>query len=225
MTYPGSPAWTAVGLPTGVSINATTGKISGAAGSAGVYVVTVSATNVAPEPTPGTGTMQFVIGISSEVAPDSGSDQMVISVTLPEGRVSVPGAGQAAGAALFGLKQNDTRLLVLRFVDAAGVRVDLDLDTLRLTLKKYEPEGAVATAETWQKVGTGATAEYQLPLTLSGSPLAGALSDEEADAGTSFTALAELEWTREITFGGGPLVLRSSSQTFRVAIERDLNSN
>jgi hypothetical protein len=116
-------------------------------------------------------------------------------------------------------------MLVIRFVDATGVRVDLTLATLKITLKELEPEGAIATASNFVKVGSGATTEFQLPLTLSDSALAGALSNYEADAGTTFPALAELEWTRSVTHNGSPLTLRSSSPTFRVTLDRDLTAN
>lgn len=218
-------SWTAVGLPSGISINSSTGKISGSAGTAGVYVLTVSATNAS-----GTGTMQFVLGISSEVAPDVASDQMVINVTLPDGRVTVPGttaqptqAGQIPS--LFSLKSGDTRMMVVRFLDASGTRVDLTLATLKITLKELEPEGAIATASNFVKTGSGATAQFEIPLTLTDSALAAALSNYEADAGTTFPALAEIEWTRSITHNGSPLTLRSSTPTFRVTLDRDLTAN
>lgn len=204
------------------------GAVSGACATAGVYVVTLSATNAAAE----TGTRVFVIGIDSEAAPaavDSGSLSADWGIDVVTREVTPPLAGAGIGQAtspdadkvLATWKEGDTLMLALRFAKG-GEALDPDLDTLRLVLKEMEPDGMLIEAEDFEKVGTGSAARYHLPVTLSGSALAGALSNYEADDGTMFSALAEIEWTTEVTHLGSPLTLKGSTQTFLVRIERDI---
>jgi hypothetical protein len=205
-----------------------TGAISGAFSVAGVYVVTVSATNADPA----TGTREFVFGVSSEVAVASGSstavDAVVVDIELPAGKVTIGGAASGEKAedgfpvSLFTLKEDDTRLLLIRFVDASGARLDPDPDTLKLALKAFEPEGALVTADEFEKSGTGSTAEFLMPVAVTGSALTGELSNNEEDFGTVVKCVADIDWTRDITFDASPLTLRASSQTFGVSVERDI---
>lgn len=226
------PGGAAVDFTTDISAaqvrKVSSGAISGACATAGVYVVTLSATNAAAE----TGTREFVIGIDSEAAPpsvDSGSlsadwgiDVVTREVTPPSaGAGSVQPTAPDAEKVLAAWKEGDTLMLSLRF-SKGGEVLELDLDTLRLVLKEMEPEGALIVAEDFEKVGTGSATRYNLPVTLTGSALANALANYEADGGTMFPALAEIEWTTEVTHLSAPLTLKGSSQTFLVRIERDI---
>jgi hypothetical protein len=199
------------------------GRISGSVSTAGVWVVTISATNSASE----TGTRDFVIGVNSEIAAEqtTGLDALLTRIILPSGEVQVSSGGVGADGALFSLKAGDVRMLVIRFENATGARLDPDPDTLRLVLKELEPDNVILTADVFEKSGAGDTAEFFLPVDLTASGINAALSNYEADQGTMFPALAEVEWTREVTFNSAPLVLRASSPTFRVALERDLAPN
>ena len=60
-------SWAATGLPTGVTINTTTGLISGAATIPGVYVVSLTASNATGPSTP----HQIAIGIEDGPLNDS----------------------------------------------------------------------------------------------------------------------------------------------------------
>jgi len=196
------------------------GKISGASTTAGVYVVTLNAITAAGL----TGTREFVIGISSEVTPEVGGDldAIICNVVLPGGEVRV---GTSSGESAFALKAGDVRLLLVRFEDTDGNRVDPDPDSLRFVIKELEPDSTILIADEFEKDGTGATAEFLVPVDLDGAEIGGALSNYEDDAGTLFQALAEFEWEREITFDASPLTLRASTPTFRVTLERDLAPN
>lgn len=206
------------------------GLISGACATAGVYVATVTAINasVAPE----AGSREFVFGING-LASSGGSgsatavDAIVLQVEVPSGKVSLAGAAGAPAdaAGLFALKAGDVRLMVVQFVDKAGERVDPDPATLRFVLKELEPETVLIEAEDFEVVGTGSTAEFLMPVALTGDALTGALSNYEEDDRTTFPALAEIEWTREITFDSAPLTLRASTPNFRVDLDRDLAPN
>jgi hypothetical protein len=206
------------------------GAISGAFSVAGVYVVTVSATNADPA----TGTREFVFGVSSEVAVggEAGSevDAVVVQIELPSGKVKILGASSGEvredgfPVSLFTFKEDDTRLLIVQFVDVSGARLDPDPDELRLVLKAFEPEGALISATDFEKVGTGVTAQFNLPVVITGSALAGELSNNEADPGTVVPCIADFEWERDITHNASPLTLRASSQTFGVTVARDIAS-
>ena len=81
-------SWAATGLPTGVTINTSTGRISGAATTAGNYVATLTATN-------GTGTspaVEFFIRIEGGAtsSSDTGDDvALTLDVDVATRAVSV----------------------------------------------------------------------------------------------------------------------------------------
>lgn len=219
-------------IASGTMRRVSTGRVSGACATAGVHVATLTATNLAGE----SGSRDFVFGFSSEVesaaASSAGADAEVVQITVPGGKVRIAGkAGDDVEAgkppvSLVTWKAHDTRLLIIRFVTEAGVRVDPDPDTLRITIKEYEPEGVLVTADDFEKSGAGETAEFALPITFTGAGLAGALSEHEDYAEpalrTVALCLADIEWTREITHNSVPVTLTVSTQTFGVSIERDI---
>jgi hypothetical protein len=192
------------------------GRISGSHGVAGANVITLTATN-------GDGTsapQQFVLGFSPELAPDVGGDLDAVPVTI-----TLPSCTVAAGDAPLVLKGGDVRLLLVRFVDLEGARVDPDPATLRLVLKWLEPEPGLVETSAFEKVGSGGAAEFLVPVDLGTSRMRGAFSANEGDAATGFEALAEVEWTRQITFASEPLILRASTPNFPVQMQRDLVPN
>jgi hypothetical protein len=196
-----------------------TGRISGSSDVAGVHVVTVTATN-------GTGAsaaQQFVFGFSSEVAPDVGGllDAIPVVIKLPTCEVSGPGGG----GIVFPVKGGDLRMLVVRFEDEQGLRVDPDPATLKFTMKELEPDRGFVETTAFEKTGSGATAEFMVPVDLSSSRLRGAFAGNETDQVTGFNALAEFEWTRTVTFNSASLTLRASTPNFPVRADRDLTKN
>jgi hypothetical protein len=205
-----------------------TGKISGSAATAGVYVVTVTATNA-----DGSGSREFVIGIASDaaVSADANLDALVLEIVLPTCEARRPGVTEAATstaepAALLALKTGDVRMIILRYVGSDNTRLDPDPDTLKLTLRELDSESVLVTASDFEKVGTGATAEFYLPVDLTASAITGAVANYETDDPvTKFSAVAEVEWTREVTHNTDPLILRASTPTFRVRLERALTPN
>lgn len=83
-------------------------------------------------------------------------------------------------------------------------------------------DGIISITPAFAKIGSGASAVFQVPVVVTSAALAAALSDNEADAGTKFDALCEIEWKQSITPVGGISTLIASSKTFAVTIERDL---
>lgn len=228
------PGGTAINFSTDISAGSirkvSGGAISGSCPTGGVYVSTITATNAASE----SGSREFVFGISSEVsaAADVSAtlDALAAEIVLPSGQIRAAGSQEGGGGAqsdggLWSVKFGDVRLLLVRFVDASGARVDPDPATLRFAIKEFEPETVLVSASSFEKSGDGATAEFLIPIDFSGSALQGALSNYEDDARTAFPGIAEIEWTRSVTFDGSPITLRASTPHFVIDIIRDLVPN
>jgi len=211
--------WAAIGLPAGVSINAGTGKISGAASLAGVYVVTVTATNAEPS----TGSREFVIGINSEVAPTaaSGDTSAEWDLDVVTRELSRVGASSSVTGALAHWKKDDIFLLRVRF-RKNGALVDPDPTALKLVLKEYNDEPAIALGSTFVKTGVGDAAYFDILINLTGDPVKAALSNYQEEKTSAFEAMVELQMEASVTFNGGPQALRISSRTGTVTLDADL---
>ncbi len=212
-----------------------TGLISAATGVAvqGPYVFTVSAING-----DGTGSKEFCIHISqgSAVAPGASDTaiDLVIDMVTRAVRLGLPGsgggvAGGEEAAALAYVKEDDTVMFVVR-AEKNGTQIDPDFDVVKMVCKQLEAETVLVTSAAFEKVGAGATAAWNLPVTFSGTALAGVLADREGappkgDLATTLAALTEIEWECEVTHNAAPLVLRGTSRTFTTQIDRDLAGN
>lgn len=223
--------WNASPLPTGLVFDTATGQISGAATFPGVYEFALVAGNGDGASTPEV----FTAGIEATTALPS-IDAVDLSVDLATGEVSAETPALrgvtrlVAGAPvdvkpLFWLKRGDVRMLHVRFLKG-GIVADIDLATLKLTLKAYEPETALVASTTFIRCDTGANTFYRMAVTVAGNALNGALGNAEDDFDTAFAAVAELEWTQENILEPtyGPEELRSSSLNFDVGVARDLTA-
>lgn len=236
-------SWACPNLPTGLSINTSTGKISGAAEVAGVFVVGLTATN-------GDGTsaaLVLTIGIEEANAAltSSGYELKIDVATRKIEFISAPGSQQTVeetkvsgttttkttgsrtidGTApnLFA-KEGDSLLLWISFVKG-GQSLDLDIQTLELAIKEFEPDTRLVLGDDWKKFGSGTGAYYGLYSDISGTDLANALANYEADGGTAFDGLAEIEWTETNPDNGdgfGPADFRFTTRDFRISIARDM---
>ena len=218
-------SWACAPLPTGVAINTTTGRISGAGTVPGVTNAILTATNASGTSNP----LTFPIGIDAnsqlaDAAPALAIDIATGAISLGSGIVT------PANKPLFYIKSGDKFPLLLKFYNL-GRYVDFNISSLKLTLKEYEPESGVlgaggATLDThFIKIGAGEDATWMLVIDASPSALAAALSNYEGDAGTIFYGLGEIEWQNANPFaiGGTPFI--RSTRTFVVAIERGLVPN
>jgi hypothetical protein len=213
--------WTSSPLPPGLSLNSSTGALSGAVSSPGVYIVALTATNVE-----GSGSAVFTIGIEAS-APTTGADMDVVFdvVTHRVGRsVAVPpqGAPAVLPDSLTVLKYNDDWILSVTLAKA-GVTLDLDVTALTLRIKELETDAVLVTSDAWLKVGSGGDTRFRVHSKIAGSALKAALSNYENDVETEFQALCELEvtWNNALSATFAPATLTVSSDTFRVAIARN----
>ncbi len=211
-----------------------TGKIIGAAEVPGVFVLGLKASNADGD----SAEQQFTIGIEpGALVPDSLSWLCVDVVT---GQLSVDGKevdpldakalaalekGETADVPFaFAVKEDDDLLARISFIRGTTVQ-DINLDALRLVVKEYEPDSVlVVSSEVFDKQGVSTGTNFLLHSKFDGAALAGALSNYEADTGTFFFALAEIEYVQVNPEYGdvGPQLLTRTSATFLIRIERDL---
>ena len=237
-------SWACPNLPAGLTVNSDTGKISGAAEVAGVFVCGLTATNGDGDSAP----LVLTIGIeASNAALTSSGYEVKIDVatrqisflaagaassqTVEETKISGATTTKTSGIStvsasapnLFA-KEGDSLLLWVTFVKN-GQALDLDIQTLALAIKEFEPDNRLVLGETWKKYGSGTGAYYGLYSAIAGADLKSVLSNYESDSGTAFDGLAEIEWQEanaDHGSGFGPENFRFTTRDFRVSIARDM---
>lgn len=202
------------------------GFLTGAATVPGVSDVRLTATN-------GTGPsaeVLFPIGIVAAAAvPDSNVDfvwdfstnniiaqtSSVLNLTPADRNTPI----------LF-VKEQDDLIIRLRLVKSASV-LDLAIadGDAKLVLKELEPDGKVVVSDASVKVGTDDSSSVLIHAKIDGSAIKAAFTNYEADGGTLFAALAEIQinFDNPGYFAGTPAKLTRTSKTFRIQTERDLS--
>jgi len=205
-----------------------TGAIGGAATAAGTWDVTLYAANADGTSAP----LTFPIGIAP--AANSLRNGVDLRFDLQTGLVTVAGAALAEGQPLFAAKEGDDLILYVQAMRGETV-VDLGtLASLKFALKELEPDQAVVLGGgdsggttpdiVVAKIGSGTSTTYVCVTKFDGSAIAAALANYEADGGTEFLGLGELELVQAnaAVADYGPATLRRTSQTFLVKVIRDL---
>ena len=218
-----------------------TSLITGSVSTPGVYVFGLKAINASAGTYPATPSESAVVYFTLGIEPGDGSATLAgssdtgidVNVDVATREVTAGVAAAATGteaaakpAPLFLLKDGDVAMLNIRF-KKSGVAIDPSPTSIKLAFKELEPDGVLFAAggmatTNFAKSGAGAAAFFQVPVAVSGDALAAALGNYEADAGTEFAALCEIEWKQTISAVGGVTELISSSKTFQVEIARDL---
>ena len=215
-------SWAATGLPAVVTINVTTGLISGAATVPGVYVVSLTATN-------GDGTsapQQIAIGI--EDGPLNDGIGIELNVDVRTGYVAASGQSQPdPDKAILFAKRGDTLFLDVGFW-RGDVLQDLPIAEIKFQMREFDGETVLVTSNGLiEDIGTSDAPRYRIAVDFSGTELDGVLGGYEGDLRTGFLAIAELQW---IIMHGSPALPEPTtavrtSQTFRVYLQRDLIPN
>jgi hypothetical protein len=228
-------SWSCVGLPSGLSCDGTTGKISGSASVPGVFLCPLTATNGDGASTPllltiGIAAMSAVLTDSSyQVAIDVVTRELTVigtaAAALPVTSVSPELVDLPANAAqLFG-RQNDHVLLSISFTKN-GAALDLTISALKIVLKELDSDSSrIVVGSTFHKFGSGTGSYFGLYADLStATGLADILSNYYGDAGTLFNALAQISWTETNANSGtfGPASWNFTSRNFLLAIEDDM---
>ena len=226
--------WSASGLPPGLSIHATTGLISGVPVEGGIFNARIRAFSGLT-----TAVLDVVFGVElTSVSADSALDLWIdlvtrkVSVLEPvstvkptDAEVAEAKARLAAGIKepLFYAKSGSDLICTLRFMKDGAV-VDLDLAALALWVKEVGGDAPILRSGGWKKLGAGEYSRFVFHLAVRSELLDAAFLSYEADAGTLFRALSEIEWVEARRwYPGGPVTqLRQTTGNFIMEIERSL---
>lgn len=208
-------SWAALGLPAGVSINTSTGRISGAATEAGVYNITLTATNV-----DGTSAPLFVaLGIESSIYEPDGSVE--INLDWLTGKVSNPATKDGEPVAF--VARGDTLIAAVGIMKNGQLQ-DLPITLVQLAIKEYEGEGVLSLGDgLFRKSGSFDQTRYKTAIHFDPEALTPILSSYEGDRSTYFDATAELRvlWSSQLLEGGPVVELERTSQNFTIRLSRD----
>jgi hypothetical protein len=197
-------SWAASGLPSGLSINSSTGAITGTiTADSGIYHVTLSATNA-----DGTDELVLIIPVFDTPEVIAGEITIEMNVDLISGAVTVLGMGEGELSpptseqrddglrkAVLLVKEGDRFPVSIGFT-RDGVLQDLTLRSLRMKCKEFEPDAVLALLEgDFTKTGSGDTTRFESVLNVKERAFAGVLSNYEEDFGTYLDALAEIEFS------------------------------
>jgi hypothetical protein len=216
-------SWTADGLPSGMSISSS-GLVSGAANSAGVYLVKVIASNATGPSVP----LEVALGIEDTNFNDGIGIE--VNIDLRSGAVSVPGitpsSGQNASQAVMFLKYGDKVFLDIGFLKGEELQT-MAMASIVMNIREFDGETVLVQSNGGLEIiGTSDRPRYRILVDLDTPDLLNALANYQADYQTTFDAIAEIEWRVDYLEPGAlsDEVVRSS-KTFRLAIDRDLVPN
>ena len=225
---PAPSGWSATGLPSGVTISSA-GLVSGLGEIPGVYDVVVTATGSGPV----TDTVAFQMGITDRAGEsETMGGAIEVDFDLRTGLISVPVVTPPDGLPprILHAKRGDRVQLAVGFTKD-GVLQDLDISTVTVAMKRYEPEGVLALSDgTANKIGQWESARWVIDVYLDPDDVSATLSDEEGDDGTSSPLLTEIQAVWDWYAPGvdpeddpapTPTEVRRTSQTFGWLLERD----
>jgi hypothetical protein len=210
--------WSWSGLPPGVTVNTSTGAITGPATNTGVYLATVTATN-------SSGTASLVIPIGIFAAGWQQQGAIAVDVDLNTGVVTPIISGYKDGSPVIYGQEGATLMIDVGFTQNAGVSlIPLYPSAVAIALKQFDSEAAPMCASdgTFQVLGSYQSTRYRLLLPLTGDLLASALSDNEQDKGTLLTLLGEIRWEQPIDFNSEAKLIPRSSLTFSAQVGKAL---
>jgi hypothetical protein len=214
-------SWSATGLSPGLAISSS-GKISGTATAAGVYLVKVIATNSTGPSLP----LELAMGIEDSNYNDGLGIE--VNIDLRSGAVAVPGitpSSTGSQATLF-MKYGDKMFLDLGFFKGESLQ-SMAMSSAILNLREFDGETVLLQSNgSIENVGTNDKPRYRILVDLEQINLLNALGNYEGDYQTTFDAVAEIEWRVDYLEPGALAneIVRSS-KTFRIAIDRDLVPN
>lgn len=221
--------WSCANLPAGLTINATTGLITGMPTTPGVYNTTIKITNAN-----GTATLPVTFGIDDAgYVTDVGIE---VNIDLISGAVSFP---TSPDGKLHG--KNGDYLPLLIGLQKSGELLDLPVTGIAFGLKEFESDARLILSDgAFTKLGAYERTRWRTLVYLDPDKLAGALSDYEAAAvigGTApttptddsqlitmFAAPCEIEIELQQTDPNlTPSIIQRSTQIFTMLLERAIN--
>jgi hypothetical protein len=188
-------SYAASGLPSGLSINTSTGAITGSPSATSPTSTTVSVTASNGD---GTSTAQswLIVVLPSVVGVAAGGFTVPMNLDLQSRKLWLPGLGSAQpggnppggdGTTLpLATWIENERFMLSLGVQSAGVLQEVNLNRIAVLWKPLGDEPAVELAPDQTDVaetGSGTTARYELPIFLDPDLLSGILSDGEVPSG------------------------------------------
>lgn len=207
-------SWSAPNLPAGVTIHASTGRISGAAEIHGIFVIGLVATNGDGSSDP----QEITIRITPASATLSAAGPE-IDIDVVTGQWTVVGGEERK---LFG-KYGDDLMLYVR-LKKNGLALDLDLEAFTFGLKQFDNSVLLKESSGFYKVGSGSDTYYVIHISLVGDLLKAALSEYEAEKDYGFKAPCEFEWKADNALheNVGPETTRATSLTGELHLAADI---
>lgn len=217
---PTSWALTSGALPSGISLNTTTGKVTGVPTEAGVFEFGLKATN-------GSGTsteVEFSMGV--ERVPFISDGSIEIDWDLGTGHIRNP--RDTTLPPLF-LKRGDRFMLSVGFTKD-GILQELPVELLTLGIRRFEDDEATILLNdgVCEQIGDYDTTRYRILVDLreaaTHAALTALLADFEQDGGAATYVLTEMEavLVQEVFTGAGPEELPLTARTFTSILSRDL---
>ncbi len=220
-------SWAALYLPTGLSINGTTGAITGTPTTEGFWQTVLTATN-------GDGTDRVVLLIPvtpAEVVDPKDPFDLYLDFDSSSLLVTVPGQpAPEEGEPLFHAPQGTNRNLYIGVI-VEGDYVDCDPDedglTVRLGLKERDTERLIelTTGEPEMVELANDVIRYRQAFRINPANWSGVLLDYEDDNGTMVAALAEIQVTRGTAATLYDATLTDSSIAIEGSIESGLTGD
>ena len=207
-TYAAAP------LPTGLSVDTTTGVITGTPVTEGLTTTVISATNADGY----SNSVSLVWNVQAAAVGGGSWSDLELDIDFHTRKVSIPGVSIPADGAVFRVGKGDYFYLLIGLLKY-GVLQDLSASSeivgVRCALKEFEPESIITLANgiPTTKVGSADTARFRIPIWFSPENWQGVLSNYEDDERTSVYANAEIELTSN--------ELRLTTIPFKVEVIRD----
>jgi hypothetical protein len=212
----GPITWTSTALPTGMTLNASTGRIYGTPSVPGVCNVTLTATNGTAE----SSKIDLVFGVrAAAFAQHSGVDLSIDVAnggkTASEDMVAQP------DLPIIEVKEGDDLLCYIRW-KRKGTILDLPITKLQFAFREFASESTIILGNTFAKKAAGQLAHCILHVKFDREKLT-MLADYEDDVETGFIGVADIEWVETNTTNPlvGPATIRRTTQSFRVKVVRD----
>jgi len=242
---PAITGWSAVGLPPGMSQNTSAapitvngvvygpGAIYGAATQAGVFLVNLGCTN-------GSWATPVILTIGIEPRANAAHSGVDLFVNAATGEVTTSlTASTSSSDYLYAVREGDALIHHIQF-HRDGTVLDLPIKTLEVAFKEFEPdnvlllgggtdgtESSPTGVPKFVRNGSGTNAVYLLCTEFLKSELQATLSNYEADSGTHFVGLAQIEWSEDNTAVSpnpqiGPVALRRTSLCYNIRVDREI---
>lgn len=210
-------AYAAAPLPSGISIDPMTGRITGTPSAVGTTTTMIIAANALGESEPA-----FIIWEVKDAAVGAGlRNDLELDFDLVTREVTIPKVGKQEDDAVITLLTRDALNLLIGFKKWGQLRlVDAENKVARISfsLKEFEPEQIITlTQAVGTIVGSGDTTRYRIPLSITREQWS-LLSSYEDDNQTSVRAVGSVELTLVPDDGSDPDEIWRYNQTKTTSI-------